>query len=52
MQLRDGRLQGHQEFHFARVKAKYVKIRLLSNYYGVAFGRIHVSEFRLFGTLN
>jgi hypothetical protein len=52
MQLREGRLQAYQEFHFARVKAKYVKIRLLSNYVGVAFLATHVSEFRLFGTLD
>ena len=26
MQLRDGSLQAHQEFHFAPVKAKYFKI--------------------------
>ena len=30
MQLRDGSLQAHQEFHFAPVKAKYLKIRLLN----------------------
>jgi hypothetical protein len=32
LQLREGRLQAHQEFHFAPVTAKYVKIRLLSGW--------------------
>ena len=52
MQLREGRLQAHQEFHFAPVTAKYVKIRLLSGWGATLDRSPYVSEFRLFGKLN
>lgn len=52
MQRRDGRLQAHQEFHFAPVKAKYFKIRLLHCWGDYPYSKIYVWEFRLFGKLN
>ena len=52
MQLREGRLQAHQEFHFAPVKAKYIKIRLLSSWNEFFPWAIKVWEFRLFGKLD
>jgi hypothetical protein len=54
MQRRDGRLQAHQEFHFAPVKARYVKIRLLRCHADDSYWNrlTHVWEFRLFGKLN
>jgi hypothetical protein len=37
----------YQEFKFDPVTAKYLKVKLISNY-GNPLGRIHVSEFKLF----
>ena len=41
----------YQEFKFEPVTAKYLKIKLLSNY-GGAFGGLNLYEFKLFGKTN
>jgi len=46
-----GILDGDQEFKFAPVRARFFKVRLLSNHQNDGRGTTVVHEFRLFGRL-